>query len=102
MKLPYPTYPPAAYANIKIPSIKDNRIRGVLANSWARTKDMEVRQFRDGECEVRRLWDEAVAEAIDWDPEELTRLRLLLHHEPHVRGLGYGQYTDEIEEGDGD
>ena len=59
---------------------------------------MEVPQFRDGECEVRRLWDEAVAEAMDWDPEELARLRQLLHKEPHVRGLGYNQYADEIEE----
>ena len=65
MKLPYPTYPPAAYANIKIPSIKDDRIRSVLVTSWERTKDIEVPQFRDGECKVRRLWDEAVAEAMD-------------------------------------
>ena len=26
---------------------------------------------------------------------ELERLRLLLHQELHVRGLGYGQYGDE-------
>ena len=58
---------------------------------------MVVPQFRDGECEVRRLWDEAVAEAMGWDADELTRLRLLLHQEPHVRGLGYGQYADEVE-----
>lgn len=38
---------------------------------------------------------EAVAEAVGWDPDELTRLRLLLHQEPHVRGLGYNQYADE-------
>ena len=54
-------------------------------------------QFRDGECEARRLWDEAVAEAMGWDPAELERLRLLLHQEPHVRGLGYGQYGDELD-----
>ena len=58
---------------------------------------MVVPQFRDGECEVRRLWDETVAEAMGWDAAELTRLRLLLHQEPHVRGLGYGQYADEVE-----
>ena len=76
---------------------KDERIRGILADCWERTKDMVVPQFRDGECEVRRLWDEAVAEAMGWDVAELTRLRLLLHQEPHVRGLGYGQYADEVE-----
>ena len=98
MKLAYPTYPPAAYRNIRIPDIKDDRIRGVLADCWERTKDMTVPQYRDGECEVRRLWDEAVAEAMGWDAEELTRLRLLLHQEPHVRGLGYGQYAAEADE----
>ena len=56
---------------------------------------MMVPQFRDGECEVRRLWDEAVAEAMDWDAEYLAHLRHLLHNEPHVRGLGYNQYADE-------
>ena len=59
---------------------------------------MEVSQFRDGECEVRRLWDQAVAEAMCWDPDELARLRELLNNEPHVRGLGYNQYGDEIED----
>ena len=98
MKLTYPTYPPAAYANIRIPDVKDARIREVLAGCWERTKDMEVPQFRDGECEVRRLWDEAVAEALGWDAAGLSRLRHLLHQEPHVRGLGYGQYGDEAEE----
>ena len=29
---------------------------------------------------------------------ELERLRLLIHQEPHVRRLGYGQYGDEREE----
>jgi hypothetical protein len=28
----------------------------------------------------------------------LARLRHLLHQEPHVRGLGYGQYWDEAED----
>ena len=102
MKLTYPTYPPAAYANIRIPDVKDDRIRGILADCWERTKDMTVPQFRDGECEVRRLWDEAVAEAMGWDAAELERLRLLLHQEPHVRGLGYGQYGDEVEDQESD
>jgi len=32
-----------------------------------------------------------------WAAADLRRLRLLLHKEPHVRGLGYGQYADELE-----
>jgi hypothetical protein len=46
---------------------------------------------------VRRLWDEAVADAMSWDAQELARLRELLNNEPHVRGLGYNQYADEAE-----
>ena len=45
---------------------------------------MEVPQFRDGECEVRRLWDEAVAEAMGWDAEELACQRELLQHASHT------------------
>ena len=55
---------------------------------------MDVPQFRDGECEVRRLWDEAVAEALEWAPDWLSGLRLQLHDEPHVRGLGRNQFGD--------
>ena len=96
---PFPVQPQTyAKANIRIPDVKDARIRQVLADCWERTKDMKVPQFRDGECEVRRLWDEAVAEAMGWDAAELSRLRHLLHQEPHVRGLGYGQYWDEVPE----
>ncbi len=87
-------YRPAGVGNIRIPDIKNDRIRGGLADCWERTKDMVVPQFRDGECEVRHLWDEAVADAMGWDAAELTRLRLLLHNEPHVRGLGVNQYSD--------
>ena len=97
-KLAFPSYSPRATNNLRVPDIKDDSIRQTLADCWERTRDMEVPQFRDGECEVRRLWDEAVANAMGWDPEELARLRNLLHNEPHVRGLGYNQYADEIED----
>ena len=97
-KIAFPMYRPAGYANIRIPDVKDDRIRQTLADCWERTRDMTVPQFRDGECEVRRLWDEAVAEAMGWDAEELAHLRGLLHNEPHVRGLGYGQYADAVED----
>ena len=93
-KLPFPKYRPAGVANVRIPNIKDARIQKTLADCWERTKGMVVPQFRDGDCEVRRLWDEAVAEAMGWDSEELARHRALLHREPHVRGLGYNQYGD--------
>ena len=95
-KLAFPQYNPEPLEGIRIPDVKDSRIRQILADCWQHTKDMEVPQFRDGACEVRVLWDNAVAEAMSWDPEELARLRDLLDNEPHVRGLGYNQYADEM------
>jgi len=95
--LEFPLYRPAAYAGIRVADVREDHIRETLAACWDLTKHEVVPQFRDGECEVRRLWDEAVAEAMGWDPDELTRLRQLLHREPHVRGLGYNQYADAEE-----
>ena len=94
--LEFPLYRPAGVANIRIPDIRDAQIQKTLAACWERTRDMPVPQFRDGdaESEVRRRWDEAVAAALGWDAAELSELRRLLHREPHVRGLGYGQYGD--------
>ena len=102
LKVPFPEYSAAEVANIRIPNVQDDYICQTLSDCWERTRDITVPQFRDGECEVRRLWDEAVADAMGWDADELARLRNLLHQEPHVRGLGYGQYADEAEEGPAD
>ena len=93
--LAFPFYSVAEANNLRIPNIKDKRICNLLANCWEKTKDIAVPQFRDGECEVRRRWDEAVAKAMGWDIKELMKLRLLLYREPHVCGLGYNQYADE-------
>ena len=93
-KLTFPIYNPAVVGSIRVPDIKDARIRQTLADCYEQTKDRPVPQYRDGECEVRRRWDEAAAQALSCAPAELTRLRQLLHQEPHVRGLGYGQHAD--------
>ena len=93
-KLAFPLYNPKPLESIRIPDIKDPRICQTLADCYEQTKDRPVPQYRDGECEVRRRWDEAAAQALSCAPAELTRLRQLLHQEPHVRGLGYGQHAD--------
>ena len=91
-KLNFPTYSAEETANLRIPDLDDVHTVHILAGCWERTANMAVPQFRDEKCEVRRLWDEAVAEAMDWDAVELAELRQLLHREPHVKGLGYNQY----------
>ena len=97
-KLAFPVYSPQTIENLRIPNVRDMRIRETLAGCWEQTKDIVVPQFSHGECEVRRLWDEAVADAMVWDADELAHLRELLNIEPHVRGLGYNQYGDEMED----
>ncbi len=93
-KLAFPLYRPAAVYAIRVPDIKDPYVLGILADCWDRTRHMMAPQFRDGECEVRRLWDEAVADCLGWNPAGLAHLRELLHREPHTRNLGYNQYAD--------
>ena len=92
--LDFPTYNPAVYGRLPIPDLRDQHVLNTLGDCWEATRDMIVPQYRDGECEVRRLWDAAVCEALGWDEAEIAALRKLLHQEPHVRGLGYGQYSD--------
>ena len=94
-KLSFPNYSAAETANLRIPDLTDEGIVRVLADCWGRTSSIEVPQYRDGECDVRRFWDEGAAEAMGRDADELAELRKLLHREPYVRGLGYNQFGDE-------
>ncbi len=91
-KLQFPGYSAKETANIRVPDLNESQIVEVLSDCWEQTKDMKVPQFREGECELRRLWDEAVAKALQWDVGQLEELRHLLHKEPFVRGKGYNEY----------
>ena len=91
-KLAYPKYRPAGLNTIRLPDLSDSGLIDTLARCWEATAETEVPQYREGECEVRRIWDDAVADALGWDKNWLAELRNLLHQEPHVRGLGYNQF----------
>ena len=94
-KLSFPNYRPSIFNNLPLPDLSDSHICSTLAECWSATKGLTVPPFRDGECEIRRIWDLAVCTALGWDEGEIAELRLLLHGEPHVKGLGYGQHADE-------
>ena len=94
-KLAFPTYSRAKIANLPIPDLTDRFVLSTLAACWESTRSIPVPQYRDGEHPVRQTWDDAVCDALGWDPTHITHLRKLLHEEPHVRGLGYGQYQDD-------
>ena len=90
--LDFPTYNPAAWGVIKCPDIRNDNVIEILEKCWHATAGMDVPQFRDGECEVRRLWDEAVCSALGWDIDYISNLRQLLNAEPHVCGRGINQH----------
>ncbi|MYD92853.1 MAG: hypothetical protein F4Y02_04010, partial [Chloroflexi bacterium] len=92
--LAYPKYRPAGLKTIRLPDLSDTDVVDRLARCWEATADTLVPQYRDGECEVRRLWDEAVCAALGWDAEWMDGLRRLLHREPHVCGVGRGEVVD--------
>ena len=91
-KLSFPNYRPSIINDLPLPDLSDQRICSTLFDSWLATRDVAVPQFRDGECEIRQLWDAAVCVALGWDDAQVAEWRKRLHDEPHVRGLGYGQY----------
>ena len=94
----FPTYSTEEAAGLRVPEVRKTEIRTVLLECWERTRNIGVPQFRDGECEVRRDWDQAVAEALGWDFELLSEWRHLLHREPHVRRMGYNDFDDANED----
>ena len=92
----FPTYNPAAWLPVRGPNIQDTSTLITLGDCWEETANIEVPLFREGEGNgVRALWDNAVAKVMDWDPNWLTELRLLLHDEPHVKALGREEFMEE-------
>ncbi len=63
-KLAFPQYNPAGLKTIGLPDLSDSRLIDDLARCWEATAETEVPQYRAGECEVRRIWDDAVADAL--------------------------------------
>ena len=91
-KLQFPTYSVEEVSSIRAPDLRDSKAVQLLSRCWERTKDMVVPQFREGESPVRRLWDEAVCEAMGWDLGRMAERRHLLHREPFVCGYAHGEY----------
>ena len=91
-KLRFPEYMSATIEALPVPDFRDDRIRKTLAGCWEATRCEAVPQFRDGYTSIRRRWDAAVCEALDWDIDEIAELGELLAREPLVKGVAYGQW----------
>ncbi len=96
-KFAFPSYSSKDTLTLKVPDVRDKHIAESLAKCWEKTRDMVVPQYKDGECKVRQIWDDAVAEVMGWDPDALASMRHLIHREPHVCGLSYNQFPDTPE-----
>ncbi|MBC6429288.1 MAG: hypothetical protein GDA55_08720 [Cellvibrionales bacterium] len=90
----FPQYNPGTYKNIRIPTLTDTATIQALAQTYDQTRHLKVPQYRDGECEIRQIWDAAVCKALGWDEAWLSGIRNGLHQEPHIRGKGKNQYSD--------
>jgi len=90
--LAFPSYEVAVVESLLIPDISDARIVETLAACWESTRTEIVPQFRDGYTSVRRIWDEAVCDALGWDINEIVELGELLAAEPYVKGTANSQW----------
>ena len=91
-KLTFPFYNPATWRSLPIPNLDNRRIVEPLLACWEATSGETVPQFRDGYTRVRRCWDASVCDALGWDVHLVAELGELLAREPHVRGVGNGQW----------
>ena len=83
-KLTYPTWQLAHLREIRIPK-PDNAAWAALTDAFDRTCDLELRPMREaGECEVRRIIDDAAAMALGVEPAVLEDWRSRLAAEPTV------------------
>ena len=98
LKLLFPKYSVAEVSNVAVPNVRSNwLVRSVLAQCFDDTCELIVPQFRDGECEVRRLWDTAVEKALKLSPGYLSHYRHQLNREPFIADVGYSQYKDALD-----
>ena len=84
--LSYPMYSVAEHKNIYVPNLNSEYSFDALLRAFEQTKSMEVKQYRDGYCEARIIWDKAVSEISGIPLEKIKHWRTLLNNEPSVLG----------------
>ena len=83
-KLAFPVYTPAAVMTVPVPNTSHVAAIKGLAAVWEDTQDEEVPSYREGRVEVRERWDDAVAEALEFDRETISRWADILNSEPYI------------------
>ena len=75
-------FPPAAIKSAPAPSAGHGSGMRILQDAFDATRRMIVPQLRDGDCEVRRIWDEAAAKVMGESADKLRKWRRMLAEEP--------------------
>ena len=89
--LAYPVYTPEGLRRIRVPDTVATDAIARLEAAWLATADIEVPSYRDGYVEVRRAWDDAVADALGLSVDEVRGWAALLNAEPAVSLDGYDE-----------
>jgi len=91
-KISFPEYSVIGLSGLPVPDIHDETVLRRLAACWRETRQETVPQYRDGYTDIRRVWDGSVCDALGWSISEVSEIGKLLHEEPHVKGIAYGQW----------
>ena len=83
-KLAFPVYRPAGVKGIPVPMPEHVEAIQTLAAVWVETQGEFVASYRDGRVSVRERWDDAVALALDFDRELISRWADMLFSEPYI------------------
>ena len=87
--LEYPIYRPAGIRHIPFPDPAYDAAIETLAEAWDDTQDQEVPSYREGRVTVRERWDDAVAEALEFDRDMIARWADILNSEPYISREGF-------------
>ncbi len=88
-KLAFPVYRPAGVKDIPVPSPNHVAVVRTLAEAWTATQNEDVPSYRDGRVPVREHWDDAVASALNFDREMISRWADMLYSEPYISVVGF-------------
>ncbi len=85
-KLTYPRYAVEDHKRVYVPNLDSECSFEALLRAFEQTKSMEVKQYRDGDCKARIIWDEAVSEVSGIPLAKIEHWRTLLNNEPSILG----------------
>lgn len=85
-KFTYQKFESGAFKAINVPKPLKPGEEDSLFAAYEKTSNIKVTQFREGASEAHEIWDRAVADYLNLEPEYLLKIRSLLDKEPMFKG----------------